>query len=53
MDYFNYQDGELFAEDVAITTIAEQYGTPCYVYSKKTLARHYHAFTDAAAVIPT
>ncbi|ODB43497.1 diaminopimelate decarboxylase [Pseudoalteromonas sp. BMB] len=52
MDYFNYQDGELFAEDVAITTIAEQYGTPCYVYSKKTLARHYHAFTDAAAGHP-
>lgn len=52
MDYFNYQDGELFAEDVAITTIAEQYGTPCYVYSKKTLTRHYHAFTDAAAGHP-
>ncbi|MEJ6476477.1 diaminopimelate decarboxylase [Pseudoalteromonas piscicida] len=52
MDYFNYQNGELFAEDVAINTIAEQYGTPCYVYSKKTLTRHYHAFTDAAAGHP-
>ncbi|WP_419148630.1 diaminopimelate decarboxylase [Pseudoalteromonas 'SMAR'] len=48
MDYFNYQEGELFAEQVAVRDIAQQYGTPCYVYSKKTFERHYHAFTDAA-----
>ncbi|WP_440054678.1 diaminopimelate decarboxylase [Pseudoalteromonas sp. T1lg65] len=48
MDHFNYQDAQLFAEQVSITDIANQYGTPCYVYSRKTLERHYHAFTDAA-----
>ncbi|CCQ11386.1 Diaminopimelate decarboxylase [Pseudoalteromonas luteoviolacea B = ATCC 29581] len=48
MDYFNYQGTTLFAEDVAITEIAAKYGTPCYVYSRRTLERHYRAFTDAA-----
>ncbi len=52
MDYFNYQDNELFAEQVSLTTIAEQYGTPCYVYSRKTLERHYHAFNEAAGEFP-
>ncbi|QTL36601.1 diaminopimelate decarboxylase [Pseudoalteromonas viridis] len=48
MDFFHYQDNQLHAEQVAIRDIAENYGTPCYVYSRKTLERHYHAFTDAA-----
>ena len=47
MDYFNYKDNQLFAEDVAVQKIASQYATPCYVYSKKTLERHWHAFNDA------
>jgi len=47
MDYFNYKDGQLFAEDVPLEKIAKQYGTPCYVYSRATLERHYHAFDDA------
>ncbi|MCK5813579.1 MAG: diaminopimelate decarboxylase [Cocleimonas sp.] len=47
MDYFNYKDNQLFAEDVAVQQIATQYGTPCYIYSKKTLERHWHAFNDA------
>ncbi len=47
MDYFNYKNGQLFAEDVALEDIAKQYGTPCYVYSRATLERHYHAFNDA------
>ncbi len=47
MDYFNYKHGQLFAEDVALKDIAKQYGTPCYVYSRATLERHYHAFNDA------
>ncbi|TQF72695.1 diaminopimelate decarboxylase [Pseudoalteromonas luteoviolacea] len=49
MDFFQYQNNELFAEQVAVQDIAKEYGTPCYVYSRKTLERHYHAFTDAAA----
>ncbi len=47
MDYFNYQEDKLYAEGVALSEIAEQYGTPCYVYSKATLERHWHAFNDA------
>lgn len=47
MDFFNYKNGQLFAEDVALKDIAKQYGTPSYVYSRATLERHYHAFNDA------
>ncbi len=47
MDHFNYQDGELFAEQVPLQKVAERYGTPCYVYSRATLERHWHAFNDA------
>ena len=47
MDHFNYQNGELFAEQVPLRQIAEQHGTPCYVYSRATFERHWHAFNDA------
>ena len=47
MDHFNYRAHQLFAEDVAVESIAQQYGTPCYIYSKATLLRHWHAFNDA------
>lgn len=47
MDYFNYRDGELFAEEVSVARLAKEYGTPCYVYSRATLERHWHAFNDA------
>ncbi len=47
MDYFNYKQQQLFAEDVAITELVKQYGSPCYVYSKATLERHWHAFDNA------
>jgi len=47
MDHFHYRDGELCAEDVPLRRIAEQYGTPCYVYARATLERHWHAFDDA------
>ncbi|WP_434357571.1 diaminopimelate decarboxylase [Parasalinivibrio latis] len=53
MDYFNYQEsGELFAEDVALSSLAEQYGTPLYVYSRATLERHWHAFDNAVTDHP-
>ncbi|MCB5227373.1 diaminopimelate decarboxylase [Alishewanella sp. 16-MA] len=52
MDYFNYQGDTLFAEQVALSEIAANYGTPTYVYSKATIERHYHAFADAAAQHP-
>ncbi|MGD8812781.1 MAG: diaminopimelate decarboxylase, partial [Thioalkalispiraceae bacterium] len=47
MDYFEYRQGQLFAEDVAVADIAARHGTPCYIYSRATLERHWHAF-DAA-----
>ncbi len=47
MDYFNYRQGQLFAEDVPVYDIARTYGTPCYIYSRATLERHWHAFNDA------
>lgn len=47
MDHFDYRNGQLFAEDVAVADIARTYGTPTYVYSRATLERHWHAFNDA------
>ena len=47
MDHFNYRDNLLHAEDVPLTAIAQQFGTPCYVYSRATLERHWHAFDRA------
>ena len=47
MDYFNYRDNRLFAEDVAITDIVKEHGSPCYIYSRATLERHWRAFDDA------
>jgi diaminopimelate decarboxylase len=52
MDYFEYRGGELCAEQVPLAAIAAQYGTPCYVYSRATLERHWHAFDRAFAGRP-
>lgn len=47
MNHFEYRDGTLFAEDVAVTEIADQVGTPFYCYSTATLERHYRVFSEA------
>ncbi|CAH0542633.1 diaminopimelate decarboxylase [Vibrio marisflavi] len=53
MDYFNYrEDGQLCAEDVELSALAEQYGTPLYVYSRATLERHWNAFDKSVAGHP-
>ncbi|NOH96473.1 diaminopimelate decarboxylase [Vibrio sp. 99-70-13A1] len=53
MDYFNYQDdGQLWAENVALSQLAEQYGTPLYVYSRATLERHWNAFDSSVGEHP-
>jgi len=52
MDHFNYRGDSLFAEDVPLADIAERFGTPCYVYSRATLERHWHAFDQAFAGHP-
>lgn len=49
MNHFDYRDGVLHAEDVAIADIAAQVGTPFYCYSTATLARHYRVFAKAFA----
>lgn len=49
MDHFLYRDGALFAEDVPISEVAAQVGTPFYVYSTATLERHFRLFDDALA----
>lgn len=47
MDSFDYRDGHLFAEQVNLADLAATHGTPCYVYSRATLERHWHAFDRA------
>jgi len=47
MDYFNYRDGRLFAEDVDLVDLAKTYGTPAYVYSRATLTRHFRVMDEA------
>ena len=47
MDDFNYQNGSLYAESVAVSELAQSYGTPCYIYSRATLLRHWKAFDNA------
>jgi len=47
MDHFQYKDGALHAEEVAIREIAEAVGTPFYAYSSATLTRHYRLFDEA------
>src|SRR5690242_234327 len=49
MDAFNYRDGELFAEGVALSAIAERFGTPTYVYSRAHIEAQYLAYADALA----
>jgi diaminopimelate decarboxylase len=52
MDHFEYRDGVLHAEDVALPLIAAEVGTPVYVYSRATLTRHARVFRDALAILP-
>jgi diaminopimelate decarboxylase len=49
MTHFPYRHGEQFAEDVALATIAERYGTPTYVYSRAALTEHFLAYQHALA----
>ncbi|MBY0581295.1 MAG: diaminopimelate decarboxylase [Sphingomonas sp.] len=49
MDHFAYRNGVLHAEDVSLVTIADQVGTPVYVYSRATLDRHARVFREGLA----
>ncbi len=52
MHSFEYQQGELYCEQVPISRIAKELGTPCYIYSHETLIRHFHAYDSAFKDIP-
>lgn len=52
MDYFHYQSDELFAEGVALSDVAKEFGTPSYVYSRATVERHWLAFDEAFSSLP-
>ncbi|MFP4168937.1 MAG: diaminopimelate decarboxylase [Desulfonatronovibrionaceae bacterium] len=47
MHYFQYRDGELYAEDIPVRKLVQEYDTPLYVYSARTLRRHFQAFDSA------
>ena len=47
MDFFQYKNNQLMAENLPVKQLAEQFGTPLYVYSRSTLERHWHAFNNA------
>jgi diaminopimelate decarboxylase len=49
MPHFLYQDGVLHAEGVSLSAIADEFGTPTYVYSKATLLENFNAYQDACA----
>ena len=52
MNYFEYKNGELYSEDVPVANIAKAVGTPVYIYSYKTLERHFLVFDGAFKGIP-
>lgn len=52
MDYFQHQAGSLYAEAVPVADIAQRYGTPTYIYSRKTLEQHWRAFDEAFQEMP-
>ena len=47
MDFFQYKNEQLYVEDLPIKQLAEEFGTPLYIYSRATLERHWHAFDSA------
>lgn len=44
---FSYRNGQLFCEDIPLAGLADQFGTPCYVYSKNAILRNFHTFRTA------
>ncbi|MCG8992648.1 diaminopimelate decarboxylase [Laribacter hongkongensis] len=52
MNAFHYQNRELCVEDIPLAHIAEQYGTPCYVYAESALTQAYSAYSNAFAGMP-
>ena len=49
MDYFEYRDKGLFAEEVRVAEIVQEFGTPLYIYSKRTCLEHFQRIEEAFA----
>ena len=47
MEHFSYKDNNLLVEDASVASVAEKYGTPCFIYSKAALEQNYHAYEKA------
>lgn len=52
MDFFQYKNEQLYVEDLPVKQLAEEFGTPLYIYSRATLERHWHAFDSALGMHP-
>jgi len=52
MDYFHRKDGELWCEEVRVRDLADRFGTPLYVYSKRTFTEHYRKLDEAFCDVP-
>ncbi|HLA50660.1 MAG TPA: diaminopimelate decarboxylase [Thermodesulfobacteriota bacterium] len=52
MHFFDYKNNKFYAEGVAIEKIVKEVGTPCYIYSHRTLTRHFMAFDQAFSSVP-
>lgn len=52
MDFFHYKNEQLYVEDLPVKQLAEEFGTPLYIYSRATLERHWHAFDSALGEHP-
>ncbi len=52
MEAFSYRDGQLFAEGVALSALAQRFGTPTYVYSRAHIEAQFRAYADALGDLP-
>ena len=52
MNHFQRRDNELYCEDVSLQSIAKQFGSPVYVYSKATIARHVKVLQEGLSGMP-
>jgi len=51
MHYFEYRNGELYCEEVPVKKILKEIGTPVYIYSAKTIKRHFKVFRESFSKI--
>lgn len=52
MSCLHYRGAELYIENVSLKSIAEEFGTPCYVYSRAAIEKNWHTFDEAFSSIP-